>query len=374
MEWCRMYRLRAVICVVLLWCELAGGVPDNRQDNFNLLAERDRKLQELLKSLGSYSSDNHQIMPSEKNYSFPSIALTESSSPKPPDIRGRAGMTDDRKLFESALGPINNRQDYYRKVYGTQEGVNLLRKKYGPNGLKAARAKFPAVNKGMDDVKRANDHYLRMRNRARCRNPAPQILKVKAYYPDPSKDYLPRCAILHRCGDETGCCESDAFHCVPKTIQEVSLHFYTFSVGRNGGDSKVEKLLFQNHTSCHCQPINDMPRRLQEDENTPLDGDRDSSKSKCRDCPVPFNTRIYKDGRCGCDCFDRQKPCLRIKRGRDGLSEIERRCVEANHCHIPECEYGAYDPISGYCPRRHDEAPRHRRPTASHRWSFQERD
>lgn len=55
------------------------------------------------------------------------------------------------------------------------------------------------------------------------------------------------------------------------------------------------------------------------------------------------------------------------------------RCVEANHCHIPDCEYGLYDPKTGYCPRRHDEDQRipHRRQNhrpSNHRWAFTERD
>ncbi|GFV52764.1 vascular endothelial growth factor A [Trichonephila clavipes] len=155
----------------------------------------------------------------------------------------------------------------------------------------------------------------------------------------------------------------------------------TLKVDKTGlaGVNTIEKLLFQNHTACQCQPINNLPR-IQDGLKNLQDGEEDPPvKSKCRECPVPFTNRIYKDGRCGCDCFDRQKPCLRIKRGREPLSEIERRCVLANQCHIPDCEYGLYNIESGYCPRRHDEdqRPHHRRQKQfhpNHRWTHLERD
>ncbi|GBN71155.1 hypothetical protein AVEN_228849-1, partial [Araneus ventricosus] len=105
------------------------------------------------------------------------------------------------------------------------------------------------------------------------------------------------------------------------------------SIGKNGISGGVEILLFENHTACECQPINDLPR-LQEGLDNLQDGEEDlPSKSKC---------------------------------------------VLANQCHIPDCEYGLFNPESGYCPRRHDEDQRiHRRPNQlhhNHRWSHIERD
>ncbi|XP_035206341.1 uncharacterized protein LOC118181333 isoform X2 [Stegodyphus dumicola] len=306
---------------------------------------------------------------------FSSYPVTPLS--KVPELKDRKQEVEDTENLFPESAAVKSYQDFYRIFYGTQEGVNLLRKKYGPTGLKEARAKFGGVNRDLDDVRMANDHFLRIRNRARCRAPVAQVVRVKDYYPDPSREYLPRCTLLHRCSDTSGCCDSDAFHCVPSAMQEVTLHFYTLAVGKNGlSDSSIEKLLFVNHTACQCQPINDLPRIQQ---YSPLDGEEPAYKTKCRECPVPFTSRIYKDGRCGCDCFDRQKPCLRIKRGREPLSEIERRCVEANHCHIPDCEYGLYSHRTGYCPKRHDEdqRPTHRRhhqPSSNQRWAFLERD
>ena len=76
------------------------------------------------------------------------------------------------------------------------------------------------------NMKMANNHILRMRSSAKCQKPVPQVVRVKDYYPDPSREYYPRCTILHRCGDDTGCCDHDAFRCVPSHVQEVTLYFY----------------------------------------------------------------------------------------------------------------------------------------------------
>ncbi|GFR02472.1 vascular endothelial growth factor A [Trichonephila clavata] len=351
-------------------------MPDINRDSLNIMSERDQKRLGLLKSLEEYSAENHQAIPTVKNISQPDLSLFPL--PKFPEPRARMSEPEKNSLPEEKN--IRTYQDFYRVMYGTPEGVNLLRKQYGPTGLQQARAKY-GVNRGIDEVRLVNNHYLRIRSHARCRKPVPQVIRVKDYYPDPSREYIPRCTILHRCGDFTGCCDSDAFHCVPSAIQEVSLPFYTLKVDKTGlaGVNTIEKLLFQNHTACQCQPINNLPR-IQDGLKNLQDGEEDPPvKSKCRECPVPFTNRIYKDGRCGCDCFDRQKPCLRIKRGREPLSEIERRCVLANQCHIPDCEYGLYNIESGYCPRRHDEdqRPHHRRQKQfhpNHRWTHLERD
>ncbi|KAF8781455.1 Vascular endothelial growth factor A like protein [Argiope bruennichi] len=341
-------------------------MPDITQDSSNLLSKRDQKRLELLKSLEEYSKEISQVNATVQNMTKPDLPLLPL--PKLNELRARMAETSLERSSLPDEKNIRSYEDFYSIMYGTQEGVNMLRKQFGPTGLERARAKY-GVQRGMNDLKSANAHYLKVRNTGKCKDPKAQVIRVKDYYPDPSREYIPRCTILHRCGDFTGCCDSDAFHCVPSAIQEVTLSFYALTIGKNGisTSNDVEKLLFQNHTACQCQPINDLPR-LQDGLNNLQDGEEDPpSKSKCRECPVPFTSRVYKDGRCGCDCFDRQKPCLRIKRGREPLSEIERRCVLANQCHIPDCEYGLFNPESGYCPRRHDEDQRiHRRPNQLH--------
>lgn len=345
------------------------------------VAGRHQKLQELLNSLGTYSKTPETQMITKDHSETLSTTVLNSAAAKlskemPPASEGA-------NLNTSA---IKSREDFFRVVYGTPEGIEYIRKHYGPTGLQQARANF-GLQQELEDVRKANEHYLHIRTKARCKVPAARVIRVKDIYPDPSKEYLPRCTVLHRCGDSSGCCDSDAFQCVPSAKQEVALHFYILSVGKHGISYKtgnsIEQLLFVNHTACHCQPVNDLPR-LQQDPDThrpqvgiQLETTNNDHRSKCRECPVPFTSRVYVDGRCGCDCFDRQRTCLRIKRGRDPLPDVERRCVEANYCHNPDCEYGIFDPETGYCPRRHDESartPPHRSHSSHHRWSFIERD
>lgn len=379
-----MYTLRVTMCIVLLCGGLQSVVPDTMPDG-QLMASRDQKLQELLRSLSDYNKEAEHKLASRTTSTTTTTSSTPLSTPnfeslwqEHRDSRARSDFGGPRDNSVPDSSEIRSNQDFNRVFFSTQEGVNRFKKQFGPNGLQKARAMYPDVNRDIVNMKMANNHILRMRSNAKCQKPVPQVVRVKDYYPDPSREYYPRCTILHRCGDDTGCCEHDAFRCAPSHVQEVTLYFYSLTVGKVGFvDNRVEKLLFENHTACHCQQINDLPRLNDGREST--DEEESAPTSKCRECPVPFTSRVYNDGRCGCDCFDRQKPCIRIKRGREPLPDIERRCVEANHCHIPDCEYGLYDPRTGYCPRRHDEDQRipHRRQyhgPSNHRWTFVERD
>lgn len=271
----------------------------------------------------------------------------------------------------------------------------------------------PTLSQELEDVRSANEHFLRIRTTARCRVPRTRVVHVKEFYSDPSKEYLPRCTVLHRCGDDSGCCDNEQYECVPRTMQEVTLHFYTIHLQNQNGEvglrNSVTKLLFTNHTECECQPINDIPRtaprppkfaassrdpsnRLpvslpihppSSDDSELVSGsgmheEIPGAPLKCHNCPEPFTRRSYDDGRCSCDCFEKQKPCLKIKRGRDALGDLQRRCVETQECHVPECEYGLYDVETGRCPKRPDYWPKHAEQRKvhphSHRWQFFERD
>ncbi|XP_077518704.1 uncharacterized protein LOC144128828 [Amblyomma americanum] len=266
----------------------------------------------------------------------------------------------------------------------------------------------PVISQELEDVRSANEHFLRIRTTARCRVPRTRVVHVKEFYSDPSKEYLPRCTILHRCGDDSGCCDSEQYQCVPRAVQEVALHFYTIHLhNQNGGEvglrNSVTKLLFPNHTECECQPVNDIPRMAGRPSRLAHSGEHNkvslhapSSEDpdiaagsgmheelptgplKCHNCPDPFSRRLYEDGRCSCDCFEKQKRCLKIKRGREPLGDLARRCVETQDCHVPECEYGLYDVDSGRCPKRPDYWPKHvadrRVHPHSHRWQYFERD
>lgn len=225
------------------------------------------------------------------------------------------------------------------------------------------------LSKGLAEIKKANEHYLKVYNNARCKLPKERVVKVKDFYPDPSKEYLPSCTVLHRCGDDSGCCESDTMQCVAKKRDLIELFFYKLNVGNVGdgvgitpGDT-VEKLTFYNDTECECQPIDDRPRFHYR-------------KTGCLQCPPEFTLReVSKDmgGGCSCDCFDRQKSCLKFKRGREPLAELDRRCVDARRCHPPECEYGIYDHTLGRCPKKHEKR-NHSANNYDHWWRFDGRE
>lgn len=149
--------------------------------------------------------------------------------------------------------------------------------------------------------------------------------------------------MLHKCDDEAGCCENDAFHCVAKHQQPVTLFFYVVLV--NG--SSVEQLTFTNDTECECREVNYQPRK-QEDmlttistttstttmssdyfglDEKPAGNSLQLNKGKevlCEhiDCPNPFAAQLVtqRPPRCKCDCVDDDVLCLRIKRGLKRLS------------------------------------------------------
>ncbi|XP_076345037.1 uncharacterized protein LOC143244371 isoform X1 [Tachypleus tridentatus] len=349
-------------------------------------------------------------MPRERRLqSHYSSHATDSTSDRPTTTQGHSenhllNEPESELPRHVQLEPLPSYQQFYRDVYGTQEGVNRLKKKYGPTGLQRATIDH-GIHQHIEDIRRANEHFLQIRQMALCHTPRPLVVHIEDYYPDPSKKYLPKCTVLHRCTEDSGCCDNERTKCGPKSVQEVVLYFYTLHIGKQGtyvgSSDAVDKLLFVNHTECECQAINNQPR-IQEESDPNLDQDLETSTdleqhsvldnplrhppsqedSKCRECPLPFYRREYPDGRCNCDCFDHQKPCLRIKRGRAAMSEIERRCIQSGQCHIPECEYGHFNSSTGECPKRpwnhkrkfngrkDDNKKRH----PYHRWSFYERD
>ncbi|KAF4521603.1 hypothetical protein B566_EDAN001323 [Ephemera danica] len=148
---------------------------------------------------------------------------------------------------------------------------------------------------------------------------------------------------------------------------------------------KVERLLFYNHTECECQDRADtFPRdaarqvvaasegldarsymRLPAHSPPPAilavkphnqrsfrssdDMDRLLPNKGCR-CPTEYSVRFLANGTCVCDCFDRQRECLRFKKGKNSFSEFDRNCVMSRECREPVCEFGAYITSAGRCP------------------------
>uniref|UniRef100_A0A0A9Z801 Platelet-derived growth factor (PDGF) family profile domain-containing protein n=1 Tax=Lygus hesperus TaxID=30085 RepID=A0A0A9Z801_LYGHE len=197
-----------------------------------------------------------------------------------------------------------------------------------------------------EEVKR---HRAKAASETKCRFPAPRVVRVLEQHPSATKQYIPSCTVIHQCSENTGCCSSSR-RCGPKRIEKVELPFYAvqISAGMGGHHTrktyKTEKLVFFNHTECEClQRTDDMPRDVLPTPDPP-------AGPKCQ-CPSPFNVRILSGGACSCDCFDREKDCIKYKKGKDYLNHKDRLCIEMRKCLVPTCDFGLYVRRSGRCPR-----------------------
>lgn len=129
----------------------------------------------------------------------------------------------------------------------------------------------------------AFEHGVKVREFGSCRTPKPEIVYVNSN--NPSKVYLPRGTILHRCSDSTGCCPQAYQSCRPISTQMVDLYFFTVTLVANNSQlsssssssssfssyspshhhhrhkkprqqQNIEKLTYVNHTKCACVDLN----------------------------------------------------------------------------------------------------------------------
>ncbi|XP_055948892.1 uncharacterized protein LOC129981878 [Argiope bruennichi] len=356
-----------IIFLGVLTCK---GVECTSSQNLHNLLRHPHYAEKHQHSLQSHLQHSTSYPPMKSYDGRPSFSPIYSGAPTSP------------RTSDSSLAPWNRvtSKDYYK-----MNGYSLKSTSATKSALEPS-----AIPQELQEVREANEHFVRMRSGARCGVPRSQVVCVRDLYPD--KEFLPRCTLLHRCTETSGCCEDDTMQCAPKAMQEVVLHFYV--LGNDHRSSDVEKLLFVNHTECECQPKRSLEMSTTTastiaTEETPKEvvdqyPQGDQKYAKCRSCPSPFCIRELEDGRCSCDCFDRHRPCIRIKRGRDALPDAERRCVLAGKCNVPDCDYGIYDPENGRCPRRpdhetfkgmeHGRRPLPNSKNPNHRWLYFERD
>ncbi|KAH7642395.1 hypothetical protein HUG17_5440 [Dermatophagoides farinae] len=232
------------------------------------------------------------------------------------------------------------------------------------------------------EVNLANSHLFYIRTKYSCSTPRAKLVKVLDYHASPLKQYVPRCTVLHRCDDESGCCEDVTHRCEPSKTQLVELYFHVIrSDMKNnitGGNAVgIERLTFLNHTHCECKPINYMPRSVQ--IRPPLrlmssGSDRGHQQGhhhhhhhhrhnnhhhKCKHvikCPEPFIQRFRgTDQRCICDCVRQlghfttdndsdeevsYKFCLKIQDGLAKFDPLRARCIQTGECSEPICSFG----------------------------------
>lgn len=78
----------------------------------------------------------------------------------------------------------------------------------------------------VDPVRAVVAHTVRVNSEGRCKKPLPKVIPVQSEHPDVSKTYIPHCTILHRCAEDTGCCNNYGTRCAPKKLKLVHLYFY----------------------------------------------------------------------------------------------------------------------------------------------------
>lgn len=77
-------------------------------------------------------------------------------------------------------------------------------------------------------IRLATQNAQRVKNEGRCEVPQQRCEAIRSPLHPADTIFLPRCALLHRCGEDTGCCLSDDNVCAPVETETVQLFFYSF--------------------------------------------------------------------------------------------------------------------------------------------------
>lgn len=102
----------------------------------------------------------------------------------------------------------------------------------------------------MDLATRNLQHILKVQNFT-CKEPQPRLLPVEDLFNVSSKDlYTPRATVLHRCGEDTGCCLMEGMSCAPQKMKNVTLIFNVYDTQH--GSVSIQELQALNHTLCWC--------------------------------------------------------------------------------------------------------------------------
>ncbi|XP_023211402.1 vascular endothelial growth factor C-like [Centruroides sculpturatus] len=99
---------------------------------------------------------------------------------------------------------------------------------------------------------RARDYNKKVNKEGSCSKPSRTLIPVNNA---PDKIFLPHCAILHRCSQDSGCCQSATKVCDAKKTELVKLPFLVSELMSDGshGPLKPIALTFVNHTECACK-------------------------------------------------------------------------------------------------------------------------
>lgn len=191
----------------------------------------------------------------------------------------------------------------------------------------------PSVNIiDMQMIKLAAQNAQRVKIEGKCEVPQQRCEAIRSTKHSPDTVFLPRCALLHRCSEDTGCCISDDNICGPAETETVELFFYAFGDTR----AKIEVMTFVNHTRCSCQP-------------------RSNNIVPTCKCPRYYSPVTDNHSRqCACDCDIGRSKCRRYKKGRRYFSAADISCISSGECVEPTCEYGPFLTRQRRCTKRRE--------------------
>lgn len=106
----------------------------------------------------------------------------------------------------------------------------------------------------------ARKHYQRVAPEISCAIPKPKIFRPETAT---SRQFVPSATILHRCGENAGCCSIATHKCVAKSKEKVKLYFLVKSLpglAAKRKKNRIKKFVFFNHTECYCRDMSYKPR------------------------------------------------------------------------------------------------------------------
>ena len=109
-----------------------------------------------------------------------------------------------------------------------------------------------------DNLKQVNFKHMIAVSSFKCRTPQPRLVPIEDFHmKDPQLLYTPHATVLHRCGQDTGCCTNSESSCQPSHQQEVHLVFNVYDTMSETHDTVT--LQAYNHTLCHCGNFRVLP-------------------------------------------------------------------------------------------------------------------
>lgn len=112
-------------------------------------------------------------------------------------------------------------------------------------------ASFAKVHCATESLETRNIQHILKVQRFTCKQPQPRLFLVEDLFHVSSKDlYTPRATVLHRCGEDTGCCPSEDMSCVSRKEDTVTLIFSVYDTQYK--NSSKREMQATNHTVCWC--------------------------------------------------------------------------------------------------------------------------